>query len=504
MKSIKDSATRRAVFFTIFVFLLMYSSIPIVKADPDWLSGWDYRKAHTITGSIDGAQTDYQVGIKVYYGNGVDGTEVINGVTFGKIYTDSKCQGDFEDINFTKADGITSLDYWMEEYSNASYGVFWVEIDSIPDSPDTVDIYVYYGNDAVSSTSSGDNTFIFFDDFEDEDIDAIPDNTKWTLEVPSGYILIKANPSGSGQVLDVYGIDDGSNTRAFSVDWTDSGEVAISFKRRISRDGDNWGSWLFNHIYGAELSILYSEAWYRHTPRKQWYTGGAYVNFNPVLTYAINTWYRVEYRCLSDSMVMNENTVDYTGGYRVAYINPRSILLTYRGKSEVAGHSYIDNVYVRKLRDPEPEHTSWGSEEETPVLESPLKLFGAGFNNSSPFVSLYWSSNYTDEDITLFEVQNSTDKITWEYLGQNTTTEYHDFQVVNGTERYYRIRACNFTGVSWDNSTFTDIDFEKVYFIEGEGECEDGESVNMNPSIIMVIFLIVVGISLIYSVGRRR
>jgi len=55
--------------------------------------------------------------------------------------------------------------------------------------------------------------------------------------------------------------------------------------------------------------------------------------------------------------------------------------------------------------------------------------------------------------------------VSWEYLGSNTTGEYHDFLVVNGTERYYRVRACNFTGSVWDNSTWSDINFEKVYFL---------------------------------------
>jgi len=128
----------------------------------------------------------------------------------------------------------------------------------------------------------------------------------------------------------------------------------------------------------------------------------------------------------------------------------------------------------------------------------PLKLFGAGFNASMPYVDLYWTHNLKDTDF--FEVQNSTDKISWSYLRQNTTTEYHDFQVVYGTERYYRVRACNFTMDQWFNSTWTDIDFEIVYFSEGGGI----ESVDMTPSIIMAIFLIVIGISLIYSVRHKR
>jgi len=95
----------------------------------------------------------------------------------------------------------------------------------------------------------------------------------------------------------------------------------------------------------------------------------------------------------------------------------------------------------------------------------PTELFGAGFNSSSPYVELYWNhNNLTLVDV--FEVQNSTDKISWDTLGYNTTMEYTDYQVVNGTDRYYRVRACKEQPDGWHNSSWID-DFEKVYFLKG-------------------------------------
>ena len=130
--------------------------------------------------------------------------------------------------------------------------------------------------------------------------------------------------------------------------------------------------------------------------------------------------------------------------------------------------------------------------EEILVLEFPTNLFGGGFNSSSPYVDLYWKSNLTT--ISFFEVQNSTDKISWDYLGQSTTRNYKDYQVVNGLERYYRVRACNYTGSVWDNSTFTDINFEKVYFVsEGDG---------LFPGLAIGISLII--IATIYFLETRR
>jgi len=97
----------------------------------------------------------------------------------------------------------------------------------------------------------------------------------------------------------------------------------------------------------------------------------------------------------------------------------------------------------------------------------PNLLFGAGFNASSPYVDLHW--NHSLGDVQFFEVQNSSDGISWDYLGQTTTTNYTDSTVANGTERYYRVRACNQTDLVWYNSSFTDLNFETVYFISEIG-----------------------------------
>ncbi len=99
----------------------------------------------------------------------------------------------------------------------------------------------------------------------------------------------------------------------------------------------------------------------------------------------------------------------------------------------------------------------------TPI---PFKLFGAGFNESVPYVELHWS--YDDlELVDFFEVQNSTDGIVWDVSGYNTSTQYIDYQVVNGTERYYRVRACKEQD-GWRNSSWIQ-NFETVYFLKGSG-----------------------------------
>jgi len=113
-------------------------------------SSWLKRKAITLTGGSSGAQTDYQVKLTVTY--------------------DSDMQSDFDDLRFTKADGTTLLDAWMESYTVSTSAVVWVETDT-PANTVEADIYMYYGNSGAVSDWDGAATFQVFDDFEGSAID---------------------------------------------------------------------------------------------------------------------------------------------------------------------------------------------------------------------------------------------------------------------------------------------------------------------------------------------
>ncbi len=109
------------------------------------LPGWDYRKQKTISGTT--AQTNYQMKLTVHKASGTD--------TPGVVYLGGNVKDDFSDLRFTKSDGVTLLDYWIESYTSGVSAVVWVEVDSIPASPGTADIYLYYGNPSATSASSG-------------------------------------------------------------------------------------------------------------------------------------------------------------------------------------------------------------------------------------------------------------------------------------------------------------------------------------------------------------
>jgi len=93
---------------------------------------------------------------------------------------------DFGDVRFTASDGITELDYWLQEdYVAGEYATFWVEVTyNLTESGTT--IYCYYGYPGGSTTSNGWDTFPVFDDFNDEALNL----TIWN-----------AHKSGSGNAL---------------------------------------------------------------------------------------------------------------------------------------------------------------------------------------------------------------------------------------------------------------------------------------------------------------
>jgi hypothetical protein len=139
-----------------------------ISITPTWLTGWDYRKSITLS-RASGAVTNYQMKLLVGESSGATGEDVDCG---------GKCKTDFSDLRFTTSDKTTLLDYWIESVSGTTpnqLATIWVEFDSIGTSDTT--FYMYYGNSSASAYSNGTNTFIFFDDFNDNSLDT----NKWEV-----------------------------------------------------------------------------------------------------------------------------------------------------------------------------------------------------------------------------------------------------------------------------------------------------------------------------------
>jgi len=492
---------------TLFLTLILLATIlqlPLAIGDPGWLDGWNNRVKITIdSGDIDEALSNFPVLIYLSSSSGINGDNV--SFVFDEVGANSL------KIAVTESDGITECYVEVEKWDLGNKRAWlWTKISSISNITDT-EIYLYYDNDHADNT-----------DYVGV-IGSIPGEKVWD----TNFVMVQHMGASSSPIIDSTD-NDNDGTETGNPIYQDIGKIGDAI------DFDGAGDYFDCGGDGGDLDItgaLTIEAWVKPDTFTDYQTivgkgdtqyilrlqitlnteifdfithDGAWHVCREEAEYSTGIWYYVTgVMAGSGDMELFINSVSKdteTGG-----ITSNAIDVTIGENLATPGRDLdgdIDEVrisntnrsnsWIKASYETQCDHLlDYGSEEIIP-LEPPTYLFGAGFNASSPYVSLYWTSNLTG--ITLFEIQNSTDKVSWGYLGSNTTAEYHDFQVINGTERYYRVRACNFTGGMWDNSTWSDINFDTVYFIRHSCEAPAIVTVSMAKYYALAIILLILGI----------
>jgi len=212
-----------------------------------WYSeDWEYRQKITIVG-ITGAGVDYQVNITIPY--------------------DSNMQANFSDIRFTDDDGTTLLDHWRESYTASTTALFWVEVKD--DLGTNQYLYMYYGNTtAVTSASNGTATFLFYEDWANQSLDAwtIPINqqdgsTSWSVTdaTQGGYVAKIEGDSEDSYIL----LSDFNYTAPFALRFRANIEDATT--GNTARFGTGWaGAYGWAYVQslgttGAESFSVYDD-----------------------------------------------------------------------------------------------------------------------------------------------------------------------------------------------------------------------------------------------------
>lgn len=140
-----------------------YSTIYGTYANPKTSNGvWSYSREITINPIT--PSNNYQIKVELN----------------SSIFNYGSANLDGSDIRFFDASN-NSLDYWIENWNTTGTSIIWVEVLN----SGTPLINMRYGNSEAISESSGDNTFIFFDDFENVSIDS----NKWYLSGVTGYAI---------------------------------------------------------------------------------------------------------------------------------------------------------------------------------------------------------------------------------------------------------------------------------------------------------------------------
>ena len=185
--------------FLLFGFIF---PLTVTASGENWLTGWDSRQGITIFGSS-GAGTNYQVFLNVTYS--------------------ATMQSDFDDLRVTRADGETELDYWIEDYTVSTFALVWVEVADNLDSNQM--IWMYFGNDGVSTTSNGDDTFQFYEDWSDEILNA----SIWFTKAVNGVYSFDNTDAKHGSVFKLEGNAGPNTIEIESIDETNA-STALMFR----------------------------------------------------------------------------------------------------------------------------------------------------------------------------------------------------------------------------------------------------------------------------------
>jgi hypothetical protein len=318
----------------------------------NWLSGWKYRKKITIQGSS-GAGTNYQVLLKIGEDSGATGANFhLNGLSDN--FPSGHQSGD---LRITSSDGSTLLDLWVEKVVIIGSGskktaYVWVEV--AEDLGTNKDIYVYFGGGASApNVSNGDNTFLFFDDFDGTSINT----NKWTDNTN--------RTSLSNSIMTLYGGTGNSFLQQNSSNYAyfSSPKAIVS---RIYLDGGWWaGFGMYSVNRGNNAVQFYQDA---NVPRIGVQINGSWTNYTSDWLRA--SFYRHEIIWKSSETRFYQETA--SGNTEVAN-SPISLSPSaYLGATFFVGVNtpfYIasDWIFIRNYTSPEP----------TFLSEGPLEFLGS-------------------------------------------------------------------------------------------------------------------------------
>jgi hypothetical protein len=331
--------------FSFLIAILLLSLISIVNASA--IQGYSYVKTNTVMGSPDGALQDYPIKFVVHSGHGTDYSQ--------DVYLSGHSESWPNDLRFTDSSN-NLLSYWIESYDTDS-AIIWVNVSSIPISPRTTTINLYYGMTDDPGASDGAATFSFFDDFNGGSIDA----SKWTVSTMGGGSVTE-----SGGLLSLIANANQNARLTSALSFTRPMVIGTQFEPVISSDPGVRDRLSSSGVLQAPFSFdtgIFNVAYEGN--RLEMYWGGV-----SAPTFSINTFYKSEEvfipgislkwtiynanQAILYSNISSTSKTSYKPDYAVGDF-PQPYYLDY-------GYMDLDWMYVRSATANEPIHGAWGSE----------------------------------------------------------------------------------------------------------------------------------------------
>jgi len=292
----------------------------------------------------------------------IEGKKDVWYVGFGALYAYHYVQ-EREQVTITPlymSEGTEELlDYWIEEKVNGDYAVIWVKVaNDLSENPAT--IYVYYGNPDAITTSNGVNTFLFFDDFDDNSLDM----TRWDelgtgtvtesnqeLTVAAGNSKQKAARQKTSNIQLGTGIEVFGRYYRYSLSevWWTVGKVGTE---------RNSGPWQIS-FGGFDTAIRVGYETTRFYVQKL-VNGGGGITITYFSRTAPSSYVRARHQVFASTERFYEAD-SLLGEWTHELFSSSDYVKV--GLSDDYGTQKRAEIAVRKLVSPEPSHGSWGNEE---------------------------------------------------------------------------------------------------------------------------------------------
>lgn len=301
------------------------------------LAGYSFRKEIDLTGAA-GLGTNSHVLLKVGATSSATGEDFDLG---------GRCSSFPTDIRFTDNDGETELDFYLEKTTGSgdtALAHLWVEV---ADSMETsATIYIYYGKSGDTSGSSGDDTFLLFEDFEDLTTgSALAGQGGWVdAGGTAANLTVEANQAVSGS-------NSAENTKSGDANvykaFTATANVGAVFNIRSS--ADDAGSLALPRV------LLYSDA----NLKVQFQVDGTaddleYLDSVPAAIdilnpYSADTWYRLEgrFRASDDNGNWRYDSQAFAG--MDDQRNTWTTLNRIQINTNNAENAYFDQIFIYKV-----------------------------------------------------------------------------------------------------------------------------------------------------------
>ena len=364
---------------------------------------------------------NYQIKIKAFYGNGSDNGE--------NVYLNGHSKADFGDIRFSwlnsSSQSELSCSYWIEELRPNDSAVFWVKIPEIPSKVNTT-IYIYYSEDDALTTSNGDATFDFFDDFNETLSKWIVIGGTWKTE--NGELSGETN--AFGQRIRANNFNFGNQSVHVKSKWMSGTyfEHGPYVKGQSPNEPNN-----------GYITILSTWAYdSRHRISKMSGSSETTLAGQGTTSPSKNVWYGFTFGLYQNLLKSSVSPIYPTeiSGTDSSFANGTLCLFSWSGASE---HVHYDDLFVTKYVSPEPNHGWWGSEETGQYVLIDQTFVGDARANTGTVQTVGFHAKWNDNGSNIAAgtiyincTEHSTDNAGWATFNASSATVGNDKWIVTG------------------------------------------------------------------------